>query len=47
MAIATLKKKLGHCIEEETVPILIKNDCFTRLDFISNEIKDRMKEKLR
>lgn len=47
MAIAALKKKLHKCIEEETVPVLVKNECLTKLDVISNEVKGRVQENLR
>lgn len=47
MAISALKKKLNHCIDEETVPVLVKNECLAKLTDISNDIKSRMKENLR
>lgn len=47
MAVAALKKKLHHCIDDDTLPVLAKNQCLEKLDNISNEIKGRVKENLR
>lgn len=47
MAITALKKKLYHCIDEEVVPVLVKNECLAKLEVIGNEIKDKVKEDLR
>lgn len=47
MAITALKKKLNHSIEEESLPVLVKNECLCKLDVISSEIRDKVKEDLR
>lgn len=47
MAVSALKKRLYHCIEEEVVPVLDKNECLRKLDLINNDIKGRLKENLR
>lgn len=47
MALTALKKKLHHCIQEETVPVLVKNKFLTKLEDISNDVKGRVRENLR